>query len=152
MDWNNPRQVEQALGAPLNSPVRPRNFAYLYPFAFTSAIAAGATSSVQVKTLSSGAFVLNTVSGTIRDSAGAVRLDRDNNSPPLFLRFTSNDGVWQQEEVEWASFVGTAEQPYFPLFRPVVPAGATLTLSIRNAHSAAVRPFLLLAGHVLGVA
>lgn len=149
--WDTKQSVEQMIGGRLRDAARARNFGYVYPISFATTIASGGTGTYQLKTLADRAFVVDAITGSIRNSAGTTRLDRADDSPPLFLTFSTNEGAWQSDEVEWASLVGTAEQPFFPLFRWVISAGATLTVKCRNAHTATVTPRISLIGHAMGL-
>lgn len=127
---------------------RPPNFAYRIPFLFGATIASGAVGSVNQKTNAAAAFVVNQIVYTLRDASG-VRLDTPTVTPEVLIEIATNDGAWQLGACP-LEHVGTDGRcATYLLFRDVIAPGSTVTLSITNRHTAAVRPSVTLIGHYL---
>lgn len=137
---------------------RARNYAYSYPFNFSS-VANGSTVSVTNKITAAAAFVVGVTTGSVYDTAtGALPVWGLTATNPegfvlenLALSFSANDGQYQQNPVPWSTIVGTAQAPFYWLFRPAFAPGANVVLSITNNTGKTISGSVVFTGHHLGI-
>ncbi len=145
MDFDTLEGVKQALGVNnIRDSGRSPNYAYSYTFSFAAIAAAGVKSVIQ-KVTAAGAFVVYAVTGSVHDGAGAAVL-----SKLITLSFSTNDGPWQQGQEAWDNCVGTAIQPYYPLFRPVAGPSSQIQFDLTNNTAGAITGSVTLKGYILG--
>lgn len=139
-------QTKRAAGLnDLRAPGRAPNYAYAVPFTF-STIASGASSSLTQKLTAAGAFVVNRITGIVRNTSGARVTDPDR----LFVQLSANDGPLQLGEVDWLAIAGDASNPhYLTGMNYIVAPGASMVCSLRNGGASSVVPQLVLWGFIL---
>lgn len=147
MDFNSLAGVKSALQiADARSAGRARNYFYVYPFDFGT-VNAGASRTITAKVSAAAAFVTSAITGTLDNGSGTALADTEAWS----LTIAANEGQWSMSDVPWDCLVGTAQNPFYPLFRPVCAPGASLAITVRNNSAANGRARLALIGHNLGI-
>jgi len=77
--------------------------------------------------------------------------DRGQNPANLVdLKFEDQRGEWQNDWMPWPTIVGTALQPAFPMFKPVIPANGELKCMLRNNSAVTISAVIVFEGHTLG--
>lgn len=66
------------------------------------------------------------------------------------IKIEDQRGEWQTDWMPWPTVIGTADKPAYPMFKPAVPAGAELKITLRNNSAVAITAVIVLEGHVLG--
>jgi hypothetical protein len=142
MNWDDLAGVRQRIGTEISNAGRARNFAFGIPFDFSS-IAAGATSSVTQKTTAGGAFVVYAATGILHSAGTSITDQR------FTVAIAANDGQWQQSALPWFGTIGTAQAPFYFLFRPVVAPGTNLVVTVANSTASSAVASVVLHGYIL---
>ena len=110
-------------------------------------MASGATGNLTKKITIGGAFVVRAITGDIHDGAGLAVGARQ-----VTVAFQVNQvGPWSSDPIPWNALVGTAQNPLYWPFPPVIPAGADVAVQVTNGSGAAVTvPGIVLLGNILG--
>lgn len=116
---------------------RAQNYFYQYPFTFTSLATGNHAQTVQ-KITAAGAFVVTSITGVVWDTATLAMPAYAGAAPygdllPFYVSWSSNDGTFQSNPILWAATVGSAERPFFPIFKPVFAAGANVVVTFANS-------------------
>lgn len=134
---------------------RARNYPYQIPFDFT-AVADGASASIQNKVTAAAVFVVYGLSGAVIDTATgaepqAAAAPYGSLLPRLRLSYTANEGAFQSGPVVWPGAVGNAQQPFWFAFRPVFGAGTNIVLTVYNNTGKTLSGQVVFNGYLLGV-
>lgn len=154
MDFDTLEGVKRAIRADdIRGAGRARNYAYSYPFNFTS-IANGSSATITQKITASCAFICAETTGSVYDTATGARPQYLAAAPYGFLEaltvsFMSNDGQFQQNDLPWSCVCGTAERPHYWLFRPVFAPGANVVVTVRNNTGKTISGSVVFTGHHL---